>query len=152
MTIIDSFIVAAIAKWAIFAPVFVPLLMTLGVEPEAVLAAYRIGDLPMNALTPVNAYFALVVGFAQKYSPAAGVGTVVSLMLPYFVWISSLDGAVRGLGDPRAAVGPVTGARAASRAGRSADQASARGSVGKQSLGREAEPWGSSGSCSGSAC
>ena len=87
VAIIDLLITGAIAKWAIFAPVFVPLLMKLGVEPEAVLAAYRVGDSPMNAITPLNAYFALVVGFAQKYDKNAGVGTVVSLMLPYVVWI-----------------------------------------------------------------
>jgi aminobenzoyl-glutamate transport protein len=90
VTIIDIFIVAAIAKWAIFAPVFVPLLMKLGATPEAVLAAYRIGDSVMNALTPVNAYFGLVVGFARKYDKNAGVGTVVALMLPYFIWMQLL--------------------------------------------------------------
>lgn len=83
VAVIDLLLTGAIAKWAIFAPVFVPLLMKLGVEPEAVLAAYRVGDSPMNAITPLNAYFALVVGFAQKYDNNAGVGTVVSLMLPY---------------------------------------------------------------------
>lgn len=87
VAVIDLLITGAIAKWAIFAPVFVPLLMKLGVEPEAVLAAYRVGDSPMNAITPLNAYFALVVGFAQKYDRNAGVGTIVSLMLPYVVWI-----------------------------------------------------------------
>ncbi|MBB3316742.1 aminobenzoyl-glutamate transport protein [Rhizobium sp. BK181] len=85
VAIIDLLLTGAIAKWAIFAPVFVPLLMKLGVEPEAVLAAYRVGDSPMNAITPLNAYFALVVGFAQKYDKSAGVGTIVSLMLPYVV-------------------------------------------------------------------
>jgi aminobenzoyl-glutamate transport protein len=87
VALIDLLLTGAIAKWAIFAPVFVPLLMKLGVEPEAVLAAYRVGDSPMNAITPLNAYFALVVGFAQKYDKNAGVGTIVSLMLPYVVWI-----------------------------------------------------------------
>ncbi|MDR6635800.1 aminobenzoyl-glutamate transport protein [Phyllobacterium sp. 1468] len=87
VAIIDLLLTGAIAKWAIFAPVFVPLLMKLGVEPEAVLAAYRVGDSPMNAITPLNAYFALVVGFAQKYDKSAGVGTIVSLMLPYVVLI-----------------------------------------------------------------
>jgi aminobenzoyl-glutamate transport protein len=86
VAIIDLLITGAIAKWAIFAPVFVPLLVKLGVDPEAVLAAYRIGDSPMNSITPLNAYFALVVGFAQKYDKNAGVGTVVSLMLPYVIW------------------------------------------------------------------
>ncbi|RPI06816.1 MAG: AbgT family transporter [Zetaproteobacteria bacterium] len=81
--IVDFLITGAIAKWAIFAPVFVPLLVKLSVDPSAVLAAYRIGDSPINAITPLNAYFALVVGFAQKYDKTSGVGTIVSLMLPY---------------------------------------------------------------------
>jgi len=83
IALIDLLITGAIAKWALFAPVFVPLLMNLGVDPEAVLAAYRVADSPINAITPLNAYFALVVGFSQKYDKDAGVGTVVSLMLPY---------------------------------------------------------------------
>lgn len=87
VAMIDLLITGAIAKWAIFAPIFVPLLIRMGVDPEAVLAAYRIGDSPMNAITPLNAYFALVVGFAQKYDKQAGVGTVVSLMLPYVGWL-----------------------------------------------------------------
>jgi len=87
VAIIDLLLTGAIAKWAIFAPVFVPLLLKLGVEPESVLAAYRVGDSPMNAITPLNAYFALMVGFVQKYDPKSGVGTVVSLMLPYVIWM-----------------------------------------------------------------
>lgn len=85
VAVIDILLTGAIAKWAIFAPVFVPLLMNLGVEPQAVLAAYRVADSPMNSITPLNAYFALVVGFAMKYDKSAGVGTLVSLMLPYVV-------------------------------------------------------------------
>jgi aminobenzoyl-glutamate transport protein len=87
VALLDLLITGAIAKWAIFAPVFVPLLIQLGVKPEAVLAAYRVADSPMNAITPLNAYFAMVVIFAQKYDKHAGVGTVVSLMLPYVVWM-----------------------------------------------------------------
>jgi aminobenzoyl-glutamate transport protein len=83
VALMDFLITGAIAKWAIFAPIFVPLLVRLGVDPEAVLAAYRIGDSPVNAITPLNAYFALVVGFTQKYDQRAGVGTVISLMIPY---------------------------------------------------------------------
>jgi len=86
--LIDVLITGAIAKWALFAPIFVPLLMKLGVAPEAVLAAYRVADSPMNVITPLNAYFALVVIFAQKYEKNAGVGTIVALMLPYVLWIS----------------------------------------------------------------
>jgi aminobenzoyl-glutamate transport protein len=85
VAIIDLLITGAIAKWALFAPIFVPLLISLSVAPEAVLAAYRVADSPMNSITPLNAYFALVVGFAMKYEKNAGVGTVVSLMLPYVV-------------------------------------------------------------------
>ena len=87
VAIVDLLITGAIAKWAIFAPIFVPLLMKLGVAPEAVLAAYRVGNSPINSITPLNAYFALVVGFAQKYDKNAGVGTVVALMLPYVAWL-----------------------------------------------------------------
>jgi aminobenzoyl-glutamate transport protein len=88
VTILNLFFTPAIAKWAIFAPVFVPLFVQLAVDPSAVLAAYRVGDSPTNAITPLNAYFALVVGFAQKYDKNAGVGTVVALMLPYVIWIT----------------------------------------------------------------
>jgi aminobenzoyl-glutamate transport protein len=87
VVILDFIITGAIPKWAIFAPIFVPLLMKLGVAPEAVLAAYRVADSPINAITPLNAYFALIVTFAQQYQKDAGVGTVVSLMLPYVVII-----------------------------------------------------------------
>jgi aminobenzoyl-glutamate transport protein len=87
VTILNFLFTPAIAKWAIFAPVFVPLFVQLSVDPAAVLAAYRIGDAPTNSITPLNAYFALVVGFAQKYDKNAGVGTIVALMLPYVIWI-----------------------------------------------------------------
>jgi aminobenzoyl-glutamate transport protein len=88
VALIDLLITGAIAKWALFAPIFVPLLMKLGVAPESVLAAYRVADSPMNVITPLNAYFALIVTFSQKYDKNAGVGTLVALMLPYVLWIS----------------------------------------------------------------
>jgi len=72
-----------IPKWAMFAPVFVPLFMQLGVAPEAVLAAYRVGDSPSNVINPLMPYFALIVTFVQRYRADAGVGTVIALMLPY---------------------------------------------------------------------
>ncbi len=83
--ILDLIITGAVPKWAIFAPIFVPLLMKLNVAPEAVLAAYRVGDSPMNSITPLNAYFAMIVTFAQRYQKDAGVGTVIALMLPYVI-------------------------------------------------------------------
>jgi len=90
VTILNFIFTPAIAKWAIFAPVFVPLFVTLNVNPAAVLSAYRVGDSPTNAITPLNAYFALVVGFAQIYDKKAGIGTVVALMLPYAILMAVL--------------------------------------------------------------
>jgi aminobenzoyl-glutamate transport protein len=81
--VVDLIITGAVAKWALFAPIFIPLLMKLAVDPEVVLAAYRVSDSPMNAITPLNAYFALIVTFAQRYQKNAGVGTVIALMLPH---------------------------------------------------------------------
>ena len=74
-----------IPKWALFAPVFIPLFMRLGVAPDAVLAAYRVGDSPSNVINPLMPYFALIVTFVQRYDKSAGVGTVIALMLPYAV-------------------------------------------------------------------
>jgi aminobenzoyl-glutamate transport protein len=88
--LLDLIITGAVPKWAIFAPIFVPLLMKLNVAPEAVLAAYRVGDSPMNSLTPLNAYFAMIVTFAQRYQKDAGVGTIIALMLPYVVIMTVL--------------------------------------------------------------
>jgi aminobenzoyl-glutamate transport protein len=88
--VIDLVITGAVAKWAIFAPVFIPLFMRLGGDPNLVLAAYRVGDSPMNVITPLNTYFAVMVGFAQLYVKSAGIGTIVALMLPYAVVLSVL--------------------------------------------------------------
>lgn len=83
VAIIDIILTGALAKWAILAPVFVPLFMRLGGDPDLVLATYRVGDSPMNVITPLNVYLAVMVGFAQKYQKEAGIGTIVALMLPY---------------------------------------------------------------------
>ncbi len=86
VTIIVNFLIPAkIAKWAILAPIFVPLMLRLGVEPQSVLAAYRVGDSPTNVLTPLMPYFALIVVFAKRYQRDAGIGTVIALMVPYTV-------------------------------------------------------------------
>jgi len=86
--IVGMLIVGAIPKWALLAPIFVPLFMRLGVAPEAVMAAYRVADSPPNIVTPLMPYFALIVVFAQRYDKNAGVGTVVAMMLPYAVVVS----------------------------------------------------------------
>jgi aminobenzoyl-glutamate transport protein len=86
--IVDLIIPAAIAKWALLAPIFIPLFLRLNVAPQTVLAAYRVGDSPMNVITPLMAYFPLIVVFTKRYRKDAGIGTVVSLMLPYVVILS----------------------------------------------------------------
>ena len=86
LTMFVNFLIPAkIAKWAIVAPIFVPLMLRLGVEPQTVLAAYRTGDSPTNVLTPLMPYFPLIVVFAARYQRDAGIGTVIALMLPYAV-------------------------------------------------------------------
>lgn len=76
---------SASAKWALLAPIFVPMLMTLGISPELTQAAYRVGDSTTNIITPMMPYFPLVVVFCQRYVRHTGIGTLVSLMLPYSV-------------------------------------------------------------------
>ena len=88
--VVDLIIPAAIAKWALLAPIFIPLFIRLGVAPQTVLAAYRVGDSPANVVTPLMAYFPLIVVFTQRYKQDSGIGTVVSLMLPYVVILTVL--------------------------------------------------------------
>jgi para-aminobenzoyl-glutamate transporter family len=83
--LLDIIIPGVIPKWAIFAPIFIPLFLRLDIAPQLVLAAYRVGDSPFNVITPLMAYFAVIVVFAQRYEKTAGVGTVVSLMIPYSI-------------------------------------------------------------------
>lgn len=82
---VDLVIGSASAKWALMAPIFVPMFMLLGLSPELTQAAYRIGDSVANIVTPMMSYFPLVVTFAQRYDRTAGIGTIVATMLPYSV-------------------------------------------------------------------
>lgn len=82
---INMFMGSASAKWAIIAPVFVPMFMLLGYHPALTQAAFRIGDSVTNLITPMMSYFALIVTFAQKYSEKYGIGTIISTMLPYTI-------------------------------------------------------------------
>lgn len=89
--ILNLFIGSASAKWALLAPVLIPALYLLGMEPEAVQAAYRVADSSTNIITPLMPYFPLVLAYAQKYEPEVGVGRILTLMLPYslsllFAW------------------------------------------------------------------
>lgn len=82
---VNLFMGSASAKWAIMAPVFVPMFMLLGYSPELTQAAYRVGDSSSNVIAPMMSYFALIVAFTERYQPKAGIGTVVATMLPYTV-------------------------------------------------------------------
>ncbi|HET8963575.1 MAG TPA: AbgT family transporter, partial [Chitinophagales bacterium] len=76
---------SASAKWAIMAPVFIPMFMLLGYTPEYTQMVYRIGDSVTNIISPMMSYFALIVAFIQRYDKKAGIGTVISTMLPYTI-------------------------------------------------------------------
>lgn len=80
---INLLIGSASAKWAMLAPIFVPMLMLLGISPELTQAAYRVGDSTTNIITPMMPYFPLVVVFCQRYVKDTGIGTVTAMMLPY---------------------------------------------------------------------
>ena len=80
---VNLLIGSASAKWALLAPIFVPMLMQVGLAPELTQAAYRIGDSSTNIITPLMPYFPLVVVFCQRYVTSAGIGTVASMMLPF---------------------------------------------------------------------
>lgn len=83
--VLDFVLVGAVPKFAILTPIFVPLLYQLGISPEAVLAAYRVADSPINVITPLMPYFALIVTFATKYEKKTGIGTIISMMLPHSI-------------------------------------------------------------------
>jgi aminobenzoyl-glutamate transport protein len=85
---VNLFVGSASAKWALIGPIFVPMLMQVGISPELTQAAYRVGDSSSNIITPLMPYFPLVVVFCQKYVKKTGIGTLVSMMLPYsFVFL-----------------------------------------------------------------
>ena len=83
---------SASAKWAILAPIFIPMFMIMGYSPELSQVVYRIGDSVTNVISPMMSFFALIIAFVQKYDPKAGIGTIIATMVPYsmaflLVWI-----------------------------------------------------------------
>ncbi len=87
---LDIIIPGSMPKWAIFAPIFVPLFIRLGTAPQTVLAAYRIGDSPMNVITPLMVYLPFIIITMQRYQKDVGIGTVIALMLPYTLVIAAV--------------------------------------------------------------
>lgn len=99
---------SASAQWAVTAPIFVPMLMRVGYSPEVIQAAYRIGDSTTNVITPMMSYFGIIYALAARYRPHLGLGTMISMMLPYSLvflvgWLLFFYLWVFGLGLP---VGP----------------------------------------------
>ncbi len=99
---------SASAQWAVTAPIFVPMLMLTGYSPEVIQTAYRIGDSVTNIITPMMSYFGLILAMANRYDRNLGIGTVISMMIPYSVlflagWTVLFYLWVFGLGLP---VGP----------------------------------------------
>ncbi|MCA1801015.1 MAG: AbgT family transporter [Rhodothermaceae bacterium] len=82
--VVNLLVGSASAKWALISPIFVPMLMQNGISPDLTQAAYRVGDSVSNIITPLLPYFPLVVVFCQRYVKKTGIGTLVSMMLPYF--------------------------------------------------------------------
>ena len=83
---------SASAKWALLAPIFIPMFMIMGYSPELSQVVYRIGDSVTNVISPMMSFFALIIAFVQKYDSKAGIGTIIATMIPYslaflVVWI-----------------------------------------------------------------
>jgi aminobenzoyl-glutamate transport protein len=76
---------SASAKWAILAPVFIPIFMLMGYSPELSQAVFRIGDSVTNIISPMMSFFALIIAFFQKYDKNSGIGTIISTMLPFSI-------------------------------------------------------------------
>ncbi len=83
IVVLNLILPGVVPKWAIFAPVFIPIFSRLDIAPQTVLAAYRVGDSPTNVLTPLMVYLPFIVTVMQRYQRKAGIGTVIALMLPY---------------------------------------------------------------------
>lgn len=82
---INLFMGSASAKWAILGPVFIPMFMLLGYSPELSQAVYRVGDSVTNIISPMMSFFALILVYLEKYDPKAGIGTLISTMIPYTI-------------------------------------------------------------------
>lgn len=85
--LLNLFVGSASAKWALLAPVLVPMLMLLGVSPDGATAAYRVGDSATNIITPLMVYFPLVLVFAQRWQKDFGLGSLTAMMIPYSIWM-----------------------------------------------------------------
>lgn len=115
--VFNLFVGSMSAKYALFAPIFIPMFMFAGIRPETTMVAYRIGDSVTNIITPLNAYLIIILVYIQKYAPRAGMGTLIAMMLPYtvvfavfwtiFLLVWDAMGWPLGVGDPVSVSVPV---------------------------------------------
>ncbi|HIK66289.1 MAG TPA: hypothetical protein EYG02_14860, partial [Henriciella marina] len=84
---LNLFVGSASAKWALLAPVLVPMLMLVGISPDGATAAYRVGDGATNIITPLMVYFPLILVFAQRWQKNFGLGSLTAMMIPYSIWM-----------------------------------------------------------------
>ena len=84
---LNLFVGSASAKWALLAPVLVPMLLLLGISPEGATATYRVGDAATNIISPLMVYFPLVLIFAQRWQKDFGIGSLTAMMIPYSIWM-----------------------------------------------------------------
>jgi len=94
---LDLFVISMSAKWALLAPIFVPLFMSQGISPELTQAAYRIGDSLANPVSPLNIYLVIVLAFLRRHDEKSGLGTLISMLAPFalafaLTWIPLLLG------------------------------------------------------------
>lgn len=85
--LINLFVGSASAKWALLAPVMVPMLMLLGISPDGATAVYRVGDGATNIITPLMVYFPLILVFARRWQKDFGLGSLTAMMIPYSIWM-----------------------------------------------------------------
>ena len=85
--VLNLFVGSASAKWALLAPVLVPMLMLIGISPDGATAAYRVGDGATNIITPLMVYFPLILVFAQRWKKDFGLGSLTAIMIPYSIWM-----------------------------------------------------------------
>lgn len=83
--VLNFMITSATSKWAILAPIFVPMLMAVGISPELTQAAFRISDSAVNVATPMFPFYPLIIMYCQRYVKNTGVGTLVGMMIPYSI-------------------------------------------------------------------
>lgn len=84
-SIVNLFIGSGSAKWALLAPIFIPMFYMLGYNPALTQMLYRIGDSTTNVISPLFPYMPIILGLAQEYDEDYGMGTVISVMMPYTI-------------------------------------------------------------------